>query len=903
MKFDWAFIDKSATFVANDLKRDLYLPLCNEAGMMSAITPFLNGDAKTTNKSFILPPVSIEDLHNTRSSRNFWFYLEGYGLWSASGVSGWQQTEEIKNPQNFERRVEAGLLWHKLIYEDKEAQLSSEILSFVPADENKVELMYVRVKNIGAQNKRLTPTSAIALYGRSAENIRDHRHVISLVNRLIPCEYGVVLKPLIIFDERGHTPNTLEYFVLGADEFSNKPIEKLPLLHDFIGNGNLECPESLIKNEPLSKFQSERTDGQEVIGALRFESFELNPGEEKGFIIIIGVKDESADLNKIYEKYNSKEKIFRALEENKKYWIRKASLIDFHSSLKDFDGLMKWINIQPVLRRIYGCSFLPHHDYGKGGRGWRDLWQDCLALILQDPDEVRDTLINNFAGVRLDGSNATIIGQKPGEFIADRNNIPRVWMDHGCWPFLTTKLYIDQTGDIKILFEEQTYFRDGQIKRSNERDWGWNDDYGLCHKTKSKEIYKGTILEHMLIQHLSAFFNIGEHNIIRLEGADWNDGIDKASKRGESVAFSALYAYNLKEMAKLLEVISDKKPEIELYEEIFILLDNRKSYDDIGYKKNLLNKYFESIYPEITGRKKKIKLKDLSDDLHKKADWLYNFIRKREWVEVDKETGFFNGYYNNDGKNVDGIFAEKVLVDGVRMGLTGQVFTLMSGIATEKQAKALYNASKKYLKEKHGGYKLNTPLGPNQLNFGRLFAFAYGEKENGATFSHMVVMFMNALYKRGLIKEGFEVFESIYNLCINKDKAKIYPGIPEYFTPEGKGMYHYLTGSASWFILTLLSEIYCVKGELGGLLISPKLPDKFFSASNEVSVSLNFSNKKLFIKFKTGSKKKFYHKVEEVKINGIKLPKNFLKGDKLFIPKEKLGCYLTAEENVIEVKV
>lgn len=73
---------------------------------------------------------------------------------------------------------------------------------------------------------------------------------------------------------------------------------------------------------------------------------------------------------------------------------------------------MHWVSFQPILRRIYGCSFLPHHDYGKGGRGWRDLWQDCLALLIMNPDGVRQMLLDNFAGVRIDGSNATIIGSK-----------------------------------------------------------------------------------------------------------------------------------------------------------------------------------------------------------------------------------------------------------------------------------------------------------------------------------------------------------------------------------------------------------------------------------------------------------------------------------------------------------
>ena len=115
---------------------------------------------------------------------------------------------------------------------------------------------------------------------------------------------------------------------------------------------------------------------------------------------------------------------------------------------------MHWVNFQPMLRRIYGCSFLPHHDYGKGGRGWRDLWQDCLALLIMEPEQVRQMLIDNFGGVRFDGTNATIIGSKQGEFIADRNNITRVWMDHGAWPYLTTELYMQQTGDVEFLVEE-----------------------------------------------------------------------------------------------------------------------------------------------------------------------------------------------------------------------------------------------------------------------------------------------------------------------------------------------------------------------------------------------------------------------------------------------------------------
>ena len=39
----------------------------------------------------------------------------------------------------------------------------------------------------------------------------------------------------------------------------------------------------------------------------------------------------------------------------------------------------------------------------------------------------------------------------------------------------------------------------------------------------------------LLVQHLTAFFHVGEHNIIRLEGADWNDGMDMAALPGYGV--------------------------------------------------------------------------------------------------------------------------------------------------------------------------------------------------------------------------------------------------------------------------------------------------------------------------------------------------------------------------------
>jgi cellobiose phosphorylase len=132
-------------------------------------------------------------------------------------------------------------------------------------------------------------------------------------------------------------------------------------------------------------------------------------------------------------------------------------------------------------------------------------------------------------------------------------------MDHGIWPLTTIHLYIHQSGDLKILLEEVPYFRDHQLSRSRAIDRNWSPAYGKNLKTRSGKIYKGTVLEHILVENLVQFFNVGPHNHIRLEGADWNDGLDMAARHGESVAFSCMYAQNLNSLAEILERTKFKK--------------------------------------------------------------------------------------------------------------------------------------------------------------------------------------------------------------------------------------------------------------------------------------------------------------------------------------------------------
>jgi cellobiose phosphorylase len=117
-------------------------------------------------------------------------------------------------------------------------------------------------------------------------------------------------------------------------------------------------------------------------------------------------------------------------------------------------------------------------------------------------------------------------------------------------------------------------------------------------------------------------------------------------------------------------------------------------------------------------------------------------------------------------------------------------------------------------------------------------------------FSHMATMYANALYKRNLVQAGWKVLKTIYERSIDFSESRMYPGIPEYFSQRGRGMYPYLTGSASWFLLTMLTEIYGVRGKLGNLVLEPKLIHEQFGPDGVTSVYTMFGNKKLKVSYK-----------------------------------------------------
>jgi len=889
------FLDNRGTFSIRNAENynGLYFPIAGEKGIKSAVTPNLCGDSKLNQNAFILEPVSIENLHNNRSSRNFWCVIPEVGCWSAVGQSAEAELSRFTQQQD-ESELVAGFMWQRVTRKSEKYGLKSTVLSFVPT-EHDVEIMQVEIKNISKKDVTFTPIAAIPLYGRSADNIRDHRHVTALLHRIRTEEYGVCVKPTLSFDERGHQKNNLTYFVWGMEEDGKAPVSFYPTVESYIGEGRSYTYPAAVADDMPGVLAGEFFDGCEAVGGMRFAQTTLKPMESVSYTVLLGATEKPEDIEAARVAYDTKDKVYSAWKETDAYWQREVN-IHYHTGNKEFDGFLRWVSFQPFLRRIYGCSFLPHHDYGKGGRGWRDLWQDCLALLMMNPSGVRNMIVGNFGGVRMDGTNATIIGSKQGEFIADRNNITRVWMDHGAWPFLTTKLYIDQTGDIAILNQQVPYFKDRQIERGTAVDEQWNEAYGNKQKDVLGRIYQGSVLEHLLLQHLCAFYEVGEHNYIRLRGADWNDALDMAPERGESVAFTCAYAGNLKQLAHYVRILRRRfgQQNIELLQEIVELLgSDTYSYEDITKKHSVLKKYVKQCSHNVSGAKIALDTELLAKNLESKADWMMRNISKNEWITDEDGDGWFNGYYDNNGNAVEGLFPT-----GNRMMLTGQVFAIMSKTASSAQTAAICRSADKYLyKQEAGGYRINTDFKEEKYNMGRMFGFAYGEKENGAVFSHMTVMYANALYQNGFVKEGHKALQTLADSALAFETSKIYPGIPEYFNAKGRGLYHYLTGAASWYMLTMVTEVFGVKGEVGNLVMEPKLLSHQFDEKGEAEITLTFAGQRFEIIYENKEHKEYGdYKIKELVIDNS--VKKECEGAKVVLSREEVLCLAHNEHRI-----
>ena len=336
----------------------LYLPLAGERGLKSAVTPNLGGDSKIDQNTFLLEPVSIENLHSNRGTRNFWCRMADGAIWSVCGASAAQEAEKF-GPKQEKSRVTGGFLWQALEREGAQG-LYAKTESFVTV-RGEQEAMLVTLVNRAAAPLTFTPVAAVPLYGRSADNLRDHRHVTSLLHRIRVTSNGVIVKPSLSFDERGHRENEMLYFAAANGPDGALPIAIYPTAEMFLGEGGTFLNPEAVRSDKPGTPAGTLIEGREAMGAMAFDAVTLAPGESTQYVVRFGLTQEAGTLPALMNVLDTPVKAAAALEEVRQHW-QKLVNVEFATGDSVRDNYLKWVCFQPILRRIFGCSFLPYHD-------------------------------------------------------------------------------------------------------------------------------------------------------------------------------------------------------------------------------------------------------------------------------------------------------------------------------------------------------------------------------------------------------------------------------------------------------------------------------------------------------------------------------------------------------------
>ena len=180
----------------------------------------------------------------TDPEANLWLNPQSWAV--ISGLATRQQAEYAHFlGKEDDVTMDAGFMWQEMKRELKEQQIEASIRMFAPLCVP-AEVMQVRITNKSDADMRIRVTSAIPMYGRSADNLRDHRHVTSLLHRICTTDYGVLCRPVLSFDERGHQKNDMVYFEIGSQGDGTKPEAFFPTVESFIGEtGTFLAPDAL----------------------------------------------------------------------------------------------------------------------------------------------------------------------------------------------------------------------------------------------------------------------------------------------------------------------------------------------------------------------------------------------------------------------------------------------------------------------------------------------------------------------------------------------------------------------------------------------------------------------------------------------------------------------------------
>lgn len=538
----------------------------------------------------------------------------------------------------------------------------------------------------------------------------------------------------------------------------------------FLGAFNgLDKPDAVTRNKSFNSV----ADGWSPMASHNIE-VELEPGEEKEYIFILGYAENPSDkkfnsdgtVNKtvaheLIERFSTSKAVDEAFSALKAYWDNLLCKFHIDSGNDKLDRMVNIWNQYQCMVTFNLSRSASYFESGVGrGMGFRDSNQDLLGFVHQIPGRARQRILD-IAATQLEDGGAyhqyQPLTKKGNDAVGSNFNDDPIWL------IIAVAAYIKETGDLKILDEKVPFDNNDSLA--------------------------APLFEHLRRSFSHVTDNLGPHGLPLIGRADWNDCLNLncfSSEPGQSFQTTTSKDGKTAESILIAGMFVYAGPD-------FIEICRRTGHEQEAEKaRNAVDKMTETV------------------------------------LKYGYDGQWFLRAYDNFGKKV----GSKECEEG-KIYCEPQGFCVMAGIGakTGEAGKAL-DSVKKYLDTKYGCVLLNPAYTKYSLNLGEISSYPPGYKENAGIFCHVNPWIMAAETTLGHGDRAFEYYSKIAPAFI-EDISDIHKTEPYVYSQMiagkdarffGQAKNSWLTGTAAWNFVAISQFILGIKPSFNGLKIDPCIP-------------------------------------------------------------------------------
>ena len=307
----------------------------------------------------------------------------------------------------------------------------------------------------------------------------------------------------------------------------------------------------------------------DYIAALLLALGELQPGETREIITLLGQARSLEEAQPEIDRYRSPEAVESALREQAAFWDQTLQRQQIRTPDPALDAMLNVHNPHQCWTTLNWSRYLSLYQLGYGARGigFRDSSQDVMGVLALAPDAALDLIRKLLSVQRRNGSamhqfNPLTMEGSMGD-AAEREDRPQYYSDDPLWIVLAVTGYLKETGRMEFLDERIPFY--GEDKQ----------DQPLEYAPVSEHLCRALEFTHS---------DLGAHGLPHLGFADWNDTINLPTG-AESLLTANLYGAALREMIALCRHQGWKEL-AEHYEDYYASMKetvNREAWDGDWY--------------------------------------------------------------------------------------------------------------------------------------------------------------------------------------------------------------------------------------------------------------------------------------------------------------------------------